>query len=173
MNDAVKIDTREVDALLGKLSKAANEEAVFACVREVSNKTKTETQKTLLSRVPAASSARTTGKPMYEGVRNKHHREYLESVVHILGEHRLKWFEAGTADRWTGKRNVYDKITGEFTGLRRTIHKRRTGKKNVVRYTGRMWARNFFADTRKSLDVEDIMKAAITKKLEELTGETL
>lgn len=173
MSDAVKIDTREVDALLGKLGKANNDEAVFAGVRAVSNALKRDTQKTLLSRVPAASSSRTTGTPMYEGVRSKHHREYLESVVHILGDFRLKWFEGGTADRYTGKRNVYDKITGEFTGLRRTIHKRRSGKKNVVRYTGRMRARNFFADARSTLDTEDVMTEAIMKKLEELTGETL
>lgn len=173
MNDAVKIDARQVDAMLQRLNKNAVDDCVFEGVRAVSNALKADTQKTLLSRMPAAKSTKKTSKPMSEGVQNKHRRDYLESTVHILGDYRLKWVEGGTVDRFTGKRNVYDKVTGGFTGTRRTIAKRRGGKKNVVRYTGRMKAINFFADTRQSLDTDDIMTAAIMKKLEAITNEKL
>ena len=170
---AVDIDTRQVDAMLSRLDKTTCDNAIFEGVRQASNALKLTTQRVLLSRVPAASSTRVTGKPMYEGVQNKHRKEWLESVVHIFGDYRLRWLEGGTADRYTGKRNVYDKITGEFTGQRRIIRKRRSERKNVIRYTGRITARNFFADARRQTDAVDIMTKAIIKKIEEATGETL
>lgn len=170
---AIDIDIREVDAILSRLDKTTCENIIFEGLRQESNSLKLTTQRVLLNRVPAASSTRLTGRPMYEGVQNKHRKKWLDSIVHVFGDHRLRWLEGGTADRYTGKRNVYDKITGEFTGQRRIIRKRRSERKNVIRYTGRMKARHFFADARRQTDAVDIMTKAIIKEIEKVTGEKL
>lgn len=169
------IDVRQVQRVLDSLNSENNREALFEGVRAVSNAIKEDAKRNLRRDVRGADGTARTGKPMSEGVQNKHRREYIESTVHILGDFRLKWFESGTQDRYNGKRNVYDKLTGGFTGLRRTIVKRRTesSRKRAVRYTGRIKGVRFFADARNSTDVDDVMTRAITKKLEEITGETL
>lgn len=160
MSDLVQIDTSQADAMLSNLGNNAKN-IIFDGVKAAANELKYGAQRRFMSVTPAASHRQSNGKPLFEGVQSKYYPDYLEALVHIFGDHKLRWFEGGTDDRYTGKRNVGG-------GKRRTIYKRRSERKNVVRYTGRHPKRPFFQPNEHSGEVIDAMIKAISKRINEL-----
>lgn len=72
--------------------------------------------------------------PMTEGVRLMRNKWYVESGVHIMGDFRLKWFERGTTERFTGGRK--DKFGFYPGGM------------NASGYRGRIQGKGFFGKAR-------------------------
>ena len=157
------IDTSQVDAMLNQLEEGANE-AIWEGVKAGANALKYGAQERFRRTRKGASNPQETlgGKPLYEGVQSKYYTDYLEAIVHILGDFKLKWFEAGTDDRYNGKRNVGG-------GKRRKIYKRRSVKGNGTRYTGRITAKPFFLSD--SGEVTDEMMKSVERYIKRKTGE--
>lgn len=160
-NKLVDIDTAAADAILNKLSGTEAHSIIWDGVKAGANTLKYGAQDRFRRVTPAATHRGENGKPLYEGVQSKYYPDYLEAIVHVFGDYKLRWFELGTEDRYTGKRNVGG-------GKRRKIYKRRSERKNVVRYTGRMTAKHFFAPDEHTNEVTDAMTEAIIKRIEEI-----
>ena len=158
-----QIDTAEVDKMLDRLGNDATT-AIWEGVKAGANALKYGAQERFRRSRKGASNPQDTlgGKPLYEGVQSKYYPDYMEAIVHILGDFKLKWFEAGTDDRYNGKRNVGG-------GKRRKIYKRRSVKGNGTRYTGRITAKPFFLGDEG--EITDTMMRSVERYIMNITGE--
>ena len=120
-------DTSELETIIANLSEENRKSAIFKSIlegaKELQEQTKINLRKSLGS---GASSGTKYGRPMEQGVKvGRKDKDYLEVSVHIMGDHRLKWFEKGTDQRHRvyKTRNPKVPLTKEaFTGQIRPLH---------------------------------------------------
>lgn len=98
----------------------------------------------------ASHYSKEVGGPFYDGVRIKGDRAYLGARVHIMKDYRMKWFEKGTNERYTGYK------------IRDGKYERRYNATDSKHSTGRMDALYFFREAREMSEgqiEEAIMKS--------------
>ena len=163
MND-VKIDSREVDQLLDNLADTdLMNKIIFEAVKAGAKVLQENTKKSFRAEMGGVASniSRYTRKPFEDGVIVSTDKVYVEAKVSIMGDHRMKWFEKGTQDRYTKGR----KIVG-YSGTKRN----RLQREGKGHYTGRIDGNNFFRKARSSSEtaIEDAIKQSINNALEKL-----
>lgn len=137
MND-VKIDSAEVDQLLNSLSDTdLLNKILFDAVKAGARVLRESTKQSFRSAMGGVAEhvSRWTNKPFSDGVIMSTDKAYNEAKVSIMGDHRMKWFETGTQDRYTKGR----KIVG-YSGTKRN----RLQREGKGHWTGRIEGRNFF-----------------------------
>lgn len=148
-NEVVQIDSSQVDKLLDTLADDnVRRDIMFKAVKAGGETLRKNTLQNLRSSSFDSSS-------MEKGVRVKGDKNYLEAIVSIMGDYRLRWFEKGTAARYTKGA----KITGIDENSKRYALKR-TGK---PRYTGSIKPHYFFRNAR---DNESAITEAITQSID-------
>ena len=163
MND-VKIDSAEVDQLLNSLSDTdLLNKILFDAVKAGARVLRESTKQSFRSEMGSVAEhvSRWTNKPFSDGVIMSTDKAYNEAKVSIMGDHRMKWFEMGTQDRYTKGR----KIVG-YSGTKRN-KLQRVGKGH---WTGRIEGRNFFRKARSSSEtaIDDAIIQSINNALEKL-----
>lgn len=119
---------KELLAALNRLSSKGMKDTVKRTLNRVSSMLQTEAKKNLrgVTKRSNVSGSKTvkgrTKNPLQKGITKKVWRNNEGATITILGDYRLKWFEKGTGERFTGTKKQY---------------KQR-------KYTGRMNASNFF-----------------------------
>lgn len=159
MSNIVQIDSRSVDETLNNLSDTDTvNKILFDAVKEGARVLQNNTIKSFKSALGASADhiSRWNNQPFWSGIRVKDEKPYVTSIVHIMGDHRLKWFEKGTNDRKTKGR----KIVG-YNRNRRV----REGKGHD---TGRIAGRYFFKQTVQSSEssIMDTITRSINNALE-------
>ena len=132
----VQIDSTQVDKLLDTLDNDDIKRDILFNAVKAGGEVLRQNTLSNLAQQPFNSSS------MRNGVRVKGDKAYTEATVSIMGDYRLKWFEKGTAARYTKGA----KITGVDESSRRYAL-RRTGK---PRYTGRITPHYFFRSAREN-----------------------
>ena len=162
MNDIVLVDAASVDNLLKKLDDdELKNKILYDAVMSGAKAIQQPAQQRYRKEVGAAASHPSPyirgKKQFYEGVSVKGEKAYIEASVSILNDFRMKFFEKGTAERYTKGR----KITGYAENGRNL---KREGKGH---YTGKITARNCFATARNSSEknINDAMLSSIEKSL--------
>ena len=162
MSEIVHVDAASVDSLLRKLDDdELKNKILYDAVMSGAKALQQAAQQNFRKEVGAAASHPSPylkgNKPLYEGVSVKGEKAYIEASVSILNDFRMKFFEKGTAERYTKGR----KITGYADNGRNL---KREGKGH---YTGKITATNFFATARNSSEqnINDAMLSSIEKSL--------
>lgn len=115
---------KELLAALNRLSSKGMKDAVKRTLNRVGGMLQTEVKKNLrqtTKRYNATGSRTSKGaikRPLQKGITKSVWRNNEGVTVTILGDYRLKWFEKGTDERFTGTRKRYKKrkATGRMTG---------------------------------------------------------
>ena len=148
-NDNVQIDSSQVDRLLDTLADDnVRRNIMFEAVKAGGEVLKQNTLNNL-------SSSSFNSAPMRKGVVVEGDKAYTEAKVSIMDDYRLKWFEKGTAARYTKGA----KIVGIDENSRRYALKR-TGK---PRYTGSIKPHYFFRNAREN---DGAITEAITQSID-------
>ncbi|MCI6342101.1 MAG: hypothetical protein MR788_06025 [Prevotella sp.] len=162
MSEIVHVDAASVDELLRKLDDdELKNKILYDAVMSGAKALQQAAQQNIRKELGAAASHPSPylkgNKPLYEGVSVKGEKAYIEASVSILNDFRMKFFEKGTAERYTKGH----KITGYADNGRNL---KREGKGH---YTGKITATNFFAAARNSSEqnVNDAMLSSIEKSL--------
>lgn len=159
-NNTVNIDSTSVDRLLDALDDPdVKNKILFDAVNEGAKVLQSKTIDFFRARVGEVAEhiSRWKNRPFWQGITTSKDKAYCETKVSIMGDHRLKWFEKGTQDRYT---KGY-KIVG-YQRNRRV----REGKGHWV---GRMTDNNFFRDARKETSAIDAaMEQSIRTALSKL-----
>lgn len=90
-----------IEQLLPQLEEQERRRILNKALTAGAMRIKDSTVSLLKQRLPASTNGKKYGKPMTSGVRMKKNPAYLETMVHIMGEFKLKWFEKGTKVRKT------------------------------------------------------------------------
>lgn len=150
----VKIENAK---LLESLNKIDDEDEVrkiiFKAIKSGAKKLQKGTQTVFKRKMPTANER------MIKGVKVRNDAAYMESKVHIMGDHRNKWFEKGTEKRYI--QNY------QHSNFQRKIHNKNTGKSN---YRGHIKGIGFFeeAQTLYAKDIQSAMDNVIEKELNKL-----
>ena len=160
----VNINSTAVDSLLNQLGdKEQANRILFNAVKDGARVLQ-QTTKNFFKRAMGESAnhiSRHTNKPFADGVTLKSDKSYIEATVSIMGDHRMKWFELGTRNRYTKGR----KIVGYAKG--RKLRLEREGKGH---FTGSIVGKYFFRAARQSGNgaVNDAIKQSINNALSKL-----
>lgn len=160
MND-VKIDSTDVDQLLNSLSDTdLLNKILFDAVKAGARVLRENTKRSFRSEMGSVAEhvSRWTNKPFSDGVIMSTDKAYNEAKVSIMGDHRMKWFETGTQDRYTKGR----KIVG--------YQRNRAIREGKGHWTGRIKENNFFQKARSSSEtaIDDAIIQSINNALEKL-----
>lgn len=160
MND-VKIDSAEVDQLLDSLSDTdLLNKILFEAVKAGARVLRESTKRSFRSEMGGVADhvSRWTNKPFSDGVTMSTDKAYNETKVSIMGDHRMKWFEKGTQDRYTNGR----KIVG--------YQRNRAIREGKGHWTGRIKENKFFRKARSSSEtaIDDAITQSINNALEKL-----
>lgn len=160
MNDTVKIDTTQVDNLLDTLDdQEVKNNILFEAVKAGAKVLQQTTKNYFRQKVGEAAThySRFIQKPFEDGIIVKADKSYCEAKVSIMGDHRLKWFEKGTNDRYTKGR----KIVG--------YQRNRAIREGKGHWTGRMTGQYFFRDARQETNrIDEAMAQSINNALNKL-----
>ncbi len=160
MNDTVKIDTTQVDNLLDTLDdQEVKNNILFEAVKAGAKVLQQTTKNYFRQKVGEAAThySRFIQKPFEDGIIVKADKSYCEAKVSIMGDHRLKWFEKGTQDRYTKGR----KIVG--------YQRNRAIREGKGHWTGRMTGQYFFRDARQDTNrIDEAMALSINNALNKL-----
>ena len=160
MNDTVKIDSTQVDNLLDTLDdQEVKNNILFEAVKAGAKVLQQATKNYFRQKVGEAAThySRFIQRPFEDGIIVKADKSYCEAKVSIMGDHRLKWFEKGTNDRYTKGR----KIVG--------YQRNRAIREGKGHWTGRMTGQYFFRDARQSTNIiDDAMIQSINNALGKL-----
>ena len=163
MNDTVKIDTTQVDNLLDTLDdQEVKNNILFEAVKAGAKVLQQTTKNYFRQKVGEAAThySRFIQKPFEDGIIVKTDKSYCEAKVSIMGDHRLKWFEKGTQDRYTKGRKIVGYASGRGNKLKRE------GKGH---WTGRMTGQYFFRDARQETNrIDEAMAQSINNALNKL-----
>ncbi len=161
MNDVVKIDSTSVDRLLDTLDDPeVKNKILFDGIIAGAKALQQTTKNYFRQKVGEAAThySRYIQKPFEDGIIVKTDKSYCEAKVSLMGDHRIKWFEKGTQDRYT---KGY-KITG-YTTRHRAV---REGKGH---WTGKMTGLYFFKDARQDTNaINDAITQSINNALNKL-----
>ena len=160
MNDTVKIDTTQVDNLLDTLDdQEVKNNILFEAVKAGAKVLQQTTKNYFRQKVgeTATHYSRFIQKPFEDGIIVETNKSYCEAKVSIMGDHRLKWFEKGTQDRYTKGR----KIVG--------YQRNRAIREGKGHWTGRMTGQYFFRDARQDTNrIDEAMAQSINNALNKL-----
>lgn len=160
MNDTVKIDTTQVDNLLDTLDdQEVKNNILFEAVKTGAKVLQQTTKNYFRQKVGEAAThySRFIQKPFEDGIIVETDKSYCEAKVSIMGDHRLKWFEKGTQDRYTKGR----KIVG--------YQRNRAIREGKGHWTGRMTGQYFFRDARQDTNrIDEAMAQSINNALNKL-----
>lgn len=137
----IEIDDSQVVNLFASLSGKDQTNAMKTALRK-SAQILVKKAKANLKQIVKNSTKKSAkyGKSLQSGIKSKVNKEGTEAKVHIMGDFRLKFFEAGTKDRYTKGH----KITG-YAG--RSL--KRSGKGG---YRGVITAKGFFKAAQKETE---------------------
>lgn len=165
MSDTVIINSQQVDDLLNKLNdKDQKNKWLYDAVMSGAKVLQSAAQESFKKEVKGAShsSPYLKGhKPFYEGVSVKGDKAYCEASVSIMNDFRMKFFEKGTAERYTKS----TKINGYQDDGK---HLKREGK---GRYVGKITATYFFKSARDNS--ESAVNQAMMESLEKSINNTI
>lgn len=160
MSDTVKIDSTQVDNLLDTLDdQEVKNNLLFEAVTAGAKVLQQTTKNYFRQKVGEAAThySRFIQKPFEDGIIVETDKSYCEAKVSIMGDHRLKWFEKGTQDRYTKGR----KIVG--------YQRNRAIREGKGHWTGRMTGQYFFRDARQDTNrIDDAMIKSINNALNKL-----
>ena len=160
MNDTVKIDSTQVDNLLDTLDdQEVKNNILFEAVKAGAKVLQQTTKNYFRQKVgeTATHYSRFIQKPFEDGIIVKADKSYCEAKVSIMSDHRLKWFEKGTQDRYTKGR----KIVG--------YQRNRAIREGKGHWTGRMTGQYFFRDARQETNrIDEAMAQSINNALNKL-----
>ena len=160
MNDTVKIDSTQVDNLLDTLDdQEVKNNILFEAVKAGAKVLQQTTKNYFRQKVGEAAThySRFIQKPFEDGIIVKADKSYCEAKVSIMGDHRLKWFEKGTQDRYPKGR----KIVG--------YQRNRAIREGKGHWTGRMTGQYFFRDARQETNrIDEAMAQSINNALNKL-----
>lgn len=106
MRDGIKIEDRYLDQVFSLLEKGLKGGMVMNSLKKGAELLQAETRSRLRAKLGAGATSTLWRKnPMEKGVEIRENPIYQEVGVHIWGDFRLKWFELGTAERWTRENN--------------------------------------------------------------------
>lgn len=165
MSDTVSINSQQVDDLLFKLDdKDLKNKWLYDAVMSGAKALQSAAQESFKKEVKGASHSSPYlkgNKPFYEGVSVKGDKAYSEASVSIMNDFRMKFFEKGTAERYTKS----SKINGYQDDGK---HLKREGKGH---YTGKITATYFFKSARDNS--ESAVNQAMTESLEKSINNTI
>lgn len=158
------VDGKQVNDLLNKLSdEDVKRKIIFKAIYSGAKELQRATQSYFKSAMGESAShiSKYIRKPFYEGVTVSGDKAYLECVVSIMKDFRMKFFEKGTNER-------YIKQTGhsDYTRKKKRYIKN-TGKPN---YRGAIKPKHFFKDAAQNNKdrINYGMVKSIDKSLKEL-----
>lgn len=157
----VSIDSGEVDRLLNNLGdEELLNKILFDAIKAGAKVLQEATKKQFRSEMGDAAShiSKYTHRPFESGVTLKTDKAYTEAKVSIMGDHRMKWFEKGTQDRYT---KGY-KITG--------YQRNRAIRSGKGHWTGHIIGKHFFKQAKENSEstVNDAIKQSINNALKKL-----
>lgn len=158
------IEYNELVKMLNRLDAETVDKILLTATKEAADTLRDATKTILLQKLPAAAEGKKYGKPMVKGVISKSDKDYTLSYVSIMREHKLKWFETGTDNRFRKIR---------YSGKDKRGRDRKVLRKdNANAPTGKITALDFFKEARErySGQIVDDMQEAIVKSLERITG---
>ena len=154
-----KTDSSQVDKLLDNLGSENRNRIIFTALKEGAKVLKEQTLKEMASKSFKSNTPnRWNGKTMAQGVTLKADKGISEVCVSIMGDFRLKFFENGTAIRYTKpQQNNY-----------LASHKLKKGSEKG-RYTGAIKATHFFRQARENeTPINEAIKNSLDKQLNDL-----
>lgn len=104
--------------------------------------------------------------PMTEGLRVKGYDDSLLVKVNILGDYRLKWFEAGTNERRLKKSGVIDRTKKLKRGYARKSTENKLYQKGNSR--GRIKPHYFFNNSIDEMQLMKIISDSINKDIQNI-----
>lgn len=149
----VKIENKELFESLSKIDDEDEvKEILWKAIKKGAQKLRDSTRSLFKSYMPTASNK------MVKGVKTKNDKAYTESIVHIMGDYRNKWFEKGSQERRRKSKEI-----AHYWG-KRAIYKKNGGA------TGHIEGKHFFKDSQRiyDTDVKDIMNKTITDELKKI-----
>lgn len=158
----MQADTRDIDRLFFLLeNEDVKRDMLFKSVKAGAKVLQERTKDYFKRRMGEAAEhySKYTHGSFADGVVMKGDKPYIEARVSILKDHRMKYFETGTDERYTKQKGHSDKTKG------RKIEN--TGRSN---YRGKITAKWFFKDARTSSEplVEQAMTDTIDKEFKKL-----
>lgn len=158
MSNICKIDTTQLDKIFENLSEENRNKAMINSLKEGANVLKENTQQNLIKKLGSgATSTVKYKKPMTEGIGITAEKDYLEVVVSILRDFRLKWFEMGTKERYRKIRGINSK------GKKYVKHDEKGG------YTGFITGTHFFKEARENTSpIEEAIIRAMEAEINKL-----
>lgn len=164
MSNTVKIEANDVYQTLNKLSDdELRRSIIFKAIYAGAKRLQAHTQEYFKSSMGDSANhvSRYIKKPFFEGVTVKGDKAYLEAVVSIMKDFRMKFFEKGTQERYIKQRGHSDYSRKKIRYIKNT------GKPN---YRGRIKAKHFFADARKNMSylMNSVCMESIRKNLEKI-----
>lgn len=111
MTKVATIEAEGLQATLAAMSSTERRGALYDALKEGAKTLQQETKANLLRKAGSIATKvsfvrKGRDKPMVDGVRLSRDNAYCQVTVTIMGDFRLKWFEKGTAERFT-KDGVY------------------------------------------------------------------
>lgn len=160
MSDTVKIDSTQVDNLLDTLDdQEVKNNILFEAVKAGARELQQTTIDIFRKKTGGVADhlSKWNYKPFWAGITMSSDKSYCEAKVSIMGDHRLKWFEKGTQDRYTKGR----KIVG--------YQRNRAIREGKGHWTGRMTGQYFFKDARQDTNsIDEAMAQSINNALNKL-----
>lgn len=109
----VEVNDGEVKRLLDRLQSSLTRDAINAAIQSGARVLYRNTQSELMKKVPGSRFASGRGAFKKDGapvdnIRSHYDEKKMSVCINIMYDARLRWFEAGTIDRWTKhKQNRY------------------------------------------------------------------
>lgn len=147
------VENQKLDSILNKLDDEELKNKIIYQALINGGKVLQETSKKYFrERMGEAAThvSKWTSKPFVEGIVIKGDKAYCEARVSIMKDHRMKWFEKGTKDRYTQNKGHSDS--------KRKKKNTNTGKSN---YRGKVTAKWFFKDARTN-SINEVNQVIIT-----------
>lgn len=159
MSNSVDINSTQVDQLLDQLAdQATANKIIFDAVKAGADTLRASTVNYFRSAMGDAADhiSKWTNRPFFMGVITSTDKSYLEAKVSIMGDHRMKWFEKGTAQRATKGRKI--------TGYNRNKAIRQGKGHNTGSITGK-W---FFRTATQNTNIDEAITTSINNALQKL-----
>lgn len=167
MTNNIRIDDKEFLKALDKLDRKQTANLVIEALDRAGQLLAEYTRQGLSKSMSRLRSEHNITKPkhrnwpMLAGIHVTPDKEYLNVMVSLYGDFRLKWFESGTEIRKLKRTGAKDRDRGKTLKDRRKYYRKR-GKEEYYRKgsdRGRIEAMEFFAQARER-DGEKVMAVA-------------
>lgn len=163
MSNVCVINKRGIEEIIDNLNAQNRNEAIYKALVKGGEALVKETKEQLRKELPrGATSGKRYGDALEKGVKLQKDKHYDEVKVHIMGDYRLKFFELGTADRYTRKSRKLLRNDDSF--------RKSGGTQGINGYRGKIDAKHFFQQARENDTpiIEEIIET-LQKEINKLT----